>query len=184
MTKKQFDKEFIAEQERLLRSASFLINDEDLAEDIVQKTYCLGIEKLKSYKEQGAFFPWLNTIMRHIYFSDHKRNKRRRHIFESIKHEDLTTQMLDCRYLADAHIFNNSRKKRLKLAFNNIPFKYQRVLKLKVEEELSYKQIALREKIKYGTVKSRISRGKSLLKKCINEEFSKTDYSQENIKNR
>ncbi len=184
MTKEEFDKKFIENQERLKREAFFISHDEDTAEDLVQSSYCTGLKNIHIYQEKGRFLPWLVKIMKNIHFTKINVSRRKKTIIEiPIIIGKHTMQFADYRYLPENNFLLRNRQERLKWALNNIPYKYKKTINWVVEERLSYRQIALREKIKDGTVKSRIFRAKRILQKSMDKFSEKMVSYQDESRN-
>lgn len=135
--------------------------NEDLEQEVYIKTY----KNLDKYKEQNKFSQWICTIAANI-CRDYLRSAK-------FKNSTMTT--------GDEEIINNiaqnktpeiqySLKERQRLVLkeiNKLPKKLKETIVLYEFEDFSYEKIAQKLKIPEGTVKSRISSARKILKENL-----------------
>ena len=142
----------------LYRTAAAMLRDRNQAEDIVQDTY------LRAWKAFSSFTPgtncraWLYKILfREI--SHHRRNWFNRFQFcgpEALKL--LVYKAPQSEDLTDERILSALRK---------LPARFAEVLLLADVHDFTYKEIEETLNIRIGTVMSRLSRGRSLLRSYL-----------------
>ncbi|HYX28459.1 MAG TPA: sigma-70 family RNA polymerase sigma factor [Pyrinomonadaceae bacterium] len=152
-----FEAEAMPHAASLFRVALWLTRDQTEAEDLLQETLTEALSSFHRFAQGTNCRVWLVSIMYH------RQSKRRRaatrlqlvsnaeeHIAETIAFEPPTPQNL-----TDEEVLT---------ALEQLPRAFQEVVILADIEELSYKEIALAINVPVGTVMSRISRGRKLLR--------------------
>lgn len=135
----------------LYRYAYRLSGSAEDAEDLTQQTYLIACETLHQLRDPQAAKSWLCTILRRAFL------KLRKTHHELLPLED-TTEPAQPRNPADFD------EEILQQTLGELPEEYRSAVILYYFHELSYKEIAQALEIPLGTVMSRLSRGKSLLK--------------------
>ncbi|HOO73007.1 MAG TPA: RNA polymerase sigma factor [Spirochaetota bacterium] len=133
-------------------------------DDVVQETYLRAYKSLTGNRFRGdsALSTWLYTIARNESFRMNERLMREEKKFEKTVESIRETEPLST---VESGYEIEEFLGKIKL----LPEKYRSVIDL-VSQGLNETEIALRLSIKRGTVKSRISRGRQLLKKMYKEE--------------
>jgi RNA polymerase sigma-70 factor, ECF subfamily len=146
-----------------------MVRNEQDALDLAHDVYVKIFEKRGDYTFQAAFSSWLYRIAVNHTLNHLKRQKwffaRRSIIYKADE------------YL-DENLNNIEKKDDLRLAqalLNKLKPDYKACLVLRDLEELSYEKIADILKINVGTVKSRISRGRSDLRALYQKEVNKNE---------
>lgn len=140
--------------ENRLFKVAYTISPQD-AEDIVQETFLQAYLGIKKFKGDSSFYTWIYRIMMNIIYKRYRKEKK---IFKKIKISPQTDEEL---------------KERIREALRKIHPKFSEIITLFYFEEYSIKEISQILKIKEGTVKSRLFKGKRILKKILekNEPF-------------
>ena len=157
-----FEEEAMPQMDSLFRIAMWRVRDRATAEDLVQETMTEALKSFHRYEPGTNAHAWLVTIMLHT------ESKRRRklsrlevvadedkRIAETVAYEAPTPEGL-----TDEEVLS---------AISRIPHNYSQVVVLADVEELSYKEIAGALAIPIGTVMSRLSRGRKLLREELAE---------------
>lgn len=138
-------------------------------EDIAQETFIRAYQKLSTYDiERGASFSaWLFTIARNLAVNELRSGRRE---FAEIGSENiveaLTASQPDQQHLLE----QQERESRVRTAVDRLPEPFRQAVMLSYFGELSIQEIAWIEECSLGTVKSRIFRGKQLLKSLLANE--------------
>lgn len=147
MTKEKFTSMVLGCEETLYRiSVSMLKNERD-AEDAVQTAILKAFEKLSTLKEEKYFKTWLVRILINVC------NKQ---LKDSKKYVDNNCEINTSR------VTDNNLE--VRVAVENLPLKIRQVVVLHYIEQFSTKEISSMLKIPKGTVLSRLSKGRELLK--------------------
>ncbi|MGH8456127.1 MAG: sigma-70 family RNA polymerase sigma factor [Stenotrophobium sp.] len=146
--------------------ARWLTRDPHDAEDVVQEAYLRAFRFFAGFRG-GDGRAWLLTIVRNTFYTWWQQNRRggadvsfdetnAEHTEEEAP--DTNPEILLLR-LADQQLVGR--------ALEQLPVDYREILVLRELEDFSYKEIADIAGIPIGTVMSRLSRGRRLLKACI-----------------
>jgi RNA polymerase sigma-70 factor (ECF subfamily) len=141
----------------LFRTALRVVGDRTEAEDLVQEAY------LQAWKSFHRFTPgtncraWLYKILFNVI------HHHRRKWFNS-KIAKESDEMLEATLAYEPPVPEDLSDEDVLAAFERIPQSYREVVVLADVQELSYKEIAEALAIPVGTVMSRLSRGRKLLR--------------------
>lgn len=127
------------------------------AEDVVQETFIKVFEKIESFRENSGLYTWIYKIA--INLSRDKLRKKKDVVIlddEIIGSEDV-----------EAYVENNIDKETLKQELFKLHPIYMEVMILFYFDEFSIKEISALLDEKEGTIKSRLSRGRNILKDIL-----------------
>jgi RNA polymerase sigma-70 factor (ECF subfamily) len=141
----------------LFRTACKLLDDSARAEDVVQETYLQAWKSFERFEPGTNCRAWLFRIL----FNNihHYRRNWFKFLFVDIKEGELEERFANTppvpEELSDEDVLS---------ALENLPHDYRAVILLADVQEFSYKEIAEILKIPMGTVMSRLSRGREMLR--------------------
>jgi RNA polymerase sigma-70 factor (ECF subfamily) len=142
-----------------------LMRDHADADDIAQETFVRAYEALDRYDEQYRFTTWLRTIATRLAWNELQKRKRRRteagEAFENAA-EVVGGHAPD----AAEEASHGELERRFAAALEAMPAEHRAVLALRVQEDMSYEEIATALGIPVGTVMSRLSRGRAWLRRA------------------
>ncbi len=136
------------------------VKDRDTALDLTHDTFMKVWRYKSSYTEQGKFKSWLFRIASNLIKNYMKKNKKNVPLFKEFEYEDKKQSNLEKKDMVD----------KVENALDRIPKKYRVAVILRDMEGKSYKEIADILDIATGTVKSRISRGRKMIRNIIKNE--------------
>lgn len=153
----KFEAEALPHLNDLFRIALWLVRDQTEAEDLVQETYTQALQSFHRYEEGTHCRAWLVTIMYRAL------GKKRRHdarfpIASDAEWEraaQLASEQPTPQGITEIEILQ---------ALERLPLQFQEVVLLTDVEEMTYKEAAKLLGIPLGTVMSRLSRGRKLLR--------------------
>ena len=152
-----FEAEAMPHATSILRIALWLTRDQTEAEDLVQETLTEALASFHRFVRGTNCRAWLVSIMYHRHSKRRKATTRlhlvsdaEERIAETIAFEPPTPQNV-----TDEEVLG---------ALERLPRAFQEVVILADVEEMSYKEIAAAMNVPMGTVMSRISRGRRLLR--------------------
>ncbi len=131
------------------------------AEDIVEDVFIGFIKNIKSIRENTSPLSYLYRAV--INRSLNKLKKFNSNTIIEIDYHSLSPE---------EHYFKKKKIENVKNAIEELPPIFKEVVKLKIYDELSYKDIAKALNIKIGTVMSRLSRAKKRLKEKLNTDLN------------
>ncbi|OWU65528.1 MAG: RNA polymerase subunit sigma-70 [Armatimonadetes bacterium Cent15-Ar3] len=143
------------------------------AEDLVQETYVKAWRGFESYAPDRSFLNWLLRIMQRAYLDSRRREnpvRKAESLNALITPHDRDSQELqvaDDRITPDEELLREEYKDQLNKALDQLPDVYSTALRMCDLEGLSYSEIADHQNTTIGTVRSRIHRGRRLLKEAI-----------------
>lgn len=150
---------------RLYGLCRTLCQNPDDADDLYQDTWLKVHQKFDRYNPEYEFEGWLTRICVNTY-KDHWRKKKLSIIFD----------LFDSQEAKDAVLENAAAKEKedysdLRAAVQRLPDKFRLTVLLYYFKELDVEQTARILNIPPGTVKSRLSKARILLKEMITDEF-------------
>lgn len=152
-------------------SYSMLSSRED-ALDAAQEVFVRVYRGIGSFKEKSSFSTWLYRIITNV-CSDFLRKRRRTpntvSINASYDDEDKATDIPDTSPTPEEHAQLDERRRALYAALDELKEEYRVVITLFDIEGLSYEEIARITRVPVGTIKSRLNRARSALKKNLTE---------------
>ncbi len=148
------------------------LNDYEEAVDLAQETFVRVYFALDRYHTQYAFSTYIYRIATNLAISEIRRRKRRRvlsltGLFQSEDDSSIEFQPADTRILQDVEIVEDERSQMIGRAIATLPEKYRVPVILRDIEGKSYDEVAEIMELGLGTTKSRISRGRALLKEKL-----------------
>jgi len=142
---------------RLLKTCCLILKDEKDAEDIVQDTFLKVFKHINSFMENSSIYTWLYRIALNLCKDKLKSRK------DFIIYEDT----MEGNERVEKKVFDSIDREILKRELFSLNHIYKEILILFYFEELSIKEIAEILEEKEGTIKSRLSRGRILLRNAI-----------------
>lgn len=151
---------------KLLRYATYLIKDPDIASDIVQDTFIKAYINLYSFHLNKSFSSWIYRIVHNEAMNLIKRSKKSSTFTEL----DMTGDEIFVKFSTDKILDRNLLKADVRTCLRKVSIKYQEVLALYYFDDLKYDEISDILHIPTSTVGVRIKRAKAELKKaCQND---------------
>jgi RNA polymerase sigma-70 factor (ECF subfamily) len=153
-------------QKPVFRIVLRMVKSPDDADDITQDTFVRAYRGLKTFKEEFDFHPWLFRIgyNQAINFL----NKRKRQA--AVDLEDVPEKDIKTGPEPESPIQSASRQEllaRLDSALQRLPEEQRTVFLLRVQQGLSYEEIAETMETPKGTVMSRLARARMALRKYM-----------------
>jgi RNA polymerase sigma-70 factor (ECF subfamily) len=143
------------------------------AEDLVQETYVKAWKGFDSYIPGRPFLNWLLRIMQRAYLDSRRREnpiRKAESLNSMISPSDGEVQELpipDSSPTADEEVLHDEFRQELMAALEELPDVYRSAITMCDLDNLSYGEIAERQNTTIGTVRSRIHRGRRLLRDII-----------------
>ena len=138
------------------------------AEDLVQETLYTACRKFDQLRDSRKFKSWMFTILRnHFLKSQRKKDPVQPNEYEN--GVDYLSQLVSVSVQQDVAtvIEQKMEAETIQLTLNRLPEKYKTVLILYYIEDSSYQEVAEMLGVPIGTVMSRLSRAKQMMKKAL-----------------
>lgn len=136
-------------------------------EDLAQETFLRAYRNIANFNaDKGASFStWLITIARNLAINEQAKKRRREHPGRFMDmNQDYSEES------PEDILEKRSLYSRIHNAINSLPEKFHAAVVLSYIDELSLEEIAQIEECPVGTVKSRVFRGKQILRQILERE--------------
>lgn len=158
-------------QRQMYRVAYRLTGNHDDAQDLIQDALFEAYRNFDRFAPGTRFDRWLYRIMtnRHI---DRVRRGGRLPVLSLDQHEDgdgrdASWEVIDDEPGPDEQLVEDVIDERLERALHELPAEYRQAVVLADIEELSYEEVARIVRCPVGTVRSRLHRGRALLRERL-----------------
>jgi RNA polymerase sigma-70 factor, ECF subfamily len=164
-------------QGRVTNLVSRVLNDRECADDLAQEVFLRVYVHRRNYRHGSKFSTWLFTIAANLAKNEIRRRVRRRNWFsldaltEMLK--DSAIQLADPTEGSEAALEREQLQAAIARSIATIPEKYRLALVLRDIEGLPYEEIAQVLGVPGGTVRSRINRARSMLKRKLQPLLAK-----------
>ena len=149
-------------KDSLVNYLTHLVRSRDRAEEVAQDAFVRLYRNLDKYKERERLGPYLFRIATNIVVSEARREKRWTLLLPRLNASIRTTAPSP-----ETAVMTDEINARVSAAVGRLPVKYRAPLVLFEIEEWTYEEIGRALDLRIGTVKSRISRARSLLRRDL-----------------
>jgi RNA polymerase sigma-70 factor, ECF subfamily len=149
-------------KDSLINYLTHLVRSRERAEEVAQDAFVRLYRNADRYKEQERLGPYLFRIATNLVVTEARRQKRWNLLLPRL--HASTRQSAPP---ADSSLLTDEIQRQVNAALERLPVKYRAPLVLFEIEEWSYEEISRVLDIRSGTVKSRISRARDLLRRHL-----------------
>jgi RNA polymerase sigma-70 factor (ECF subfamily) len=135
---------------------------DDRVEDLIQRTMLAVVRSRDAFRGESSFRTYLFTIARHELYAQFRRQRR-----DAERFSPAEQSVADLGESPSAIVGQREEQKLLLAALRRLPLDLQVAVELAYWEDLTSEQMAAVLEIPTGTVKSRLRRGRELLRKHI-----------------
>ncbi len=158
-------KEYIEQyKDDVFRVALYYTKNRDDAEDLAQDAFIRAFTYFNRFKQDTNFKAWILKIMRNIFITQ---IKKKHYMYEHNEDQLVYSQATD---QTESQALDSLRTQEIKHAINLLPQEFKEVIILCELEGYSYEEIANIVNIPVGTVRSRLHRGRLLLRERLTEK--------------
>lgn len=159
-------------KEKLINYLYRMLGDYEEAVDLAQESFVRVFFAIDRYHSDYAFSTYIYRIATNLAISEIRKRKRRRvlsltGLFQFDDNSDAEYQPPDGRPHPEALLVSDELKRTIGKAISALPERYRAPIILREIEERSYEEIADILGLGLGTTKSRISRGRGILRKRL-----------------
>ncbi|WP_349409213.1 sigma-70 family RNA polymerase sigma factor [Pseudalkalibacillus sp. SCS-8] len=154
--------------EKLTRLAYTYVKDWGKAEDIVQEVFVTCYTKLDTFRGESSVKTWIYRITINRCHDYHRTWSFRNLLFT----DKISRMMKGDLHTPESDLIAKDEKQMVAKQVLSLPIKYREMLLLYYFEELSVQEISVMLLINESTVKTRLHRGRQLLKDVISSERS------------
>ena len=160
-----FRKIYDANIQLLFKVSYRIVNDEEVAEDIVHDSFIKMNEKKLVFQTLDDAKFWLIRVVKNGSLNYVKRKSNEKKVYERFLYEDHRKQSS-----GEEDYLKKETQQQTIQALNKLPEKLREILILREYAELNYKEIARVLGITEGNVKIRVFRAREQLAKIIGED--------------
>jgi len=178
---KAFECLLMRHKDKIHRFIYLKVRDQLLAEDIFQEAFIKIIRTLKagSYNEEGKFLPWAMRIAHNLVIDHFRKSNKMKMISESSSKSD-DFNIFSTLSLTDLNIEDQITSEELKTQMVNLiehlPDTQRDILKQRIFQDMSFKDIADQEEISINTALGRMRYALINLRKLIDKHQLVTDF--------
>lgn len=151
----------------LLGTALRLTRSREEAEDLTMEAMVRAYEAFERF-DGSNFKAWMLRIITNLYINRYRQKQRGPHL-GSLEDENALEPVGSEEEIPDRVLFDNIVGAEVERALSQVPEDFRIAVVLSDIEELSYQEIADITDVPIGTVRSRIARGRSILRRLLAE---------------
>lgn len=150
-----------------------IVRDRSEAEDVLHDAFVAVNERASQYAaERGSVIAWLVTLVRNLSIDRTRRRERRGTLAREILPHEPPASVRDPERLTS----EASEREKIRRALESLPAAQRQTLEVAFFEGLSYPEIAARESVPLGTIKSRAARALAALREALVREGVTLDH--------
>jgi RNA polymerase sigma-70 factor (ECF subfamily) len=144
----------------LVNYMTHVAGSRERAEDLSQEAFLRAFTHADRYRANGRFTAWLFRIATNLAYSE---SRRRRRWGDRVDRVRVWLGMVETRS-ADLKIQGTEEQRAMQAALERLPDSFRAAVVLREIEGWSYADVAAALDVPEGTVKSRVNRGKAMLR--------------------
>jgi RNA polymerase sigma-70 factor (ECF subfamily) len=138
-----------------------IVRDQSEAEDVVHDAFIAVVERVDQFRpDRGSLVAWLVTMVRNLALDRSRRRTRRAQILDDEVRHEPPLPVLDPEQIS----WVAREREAVRAAMSKLSDSQRATLEIAFFEGLSYPEIAARENVALGTVKSRAARALGALR--------------------
>ncbi len=151
-------------QEKVRNIIFSIFNDTDMVDDIAQEVFIKVYQALQNFRFESSFYTWVYRIAVNK-CRDELRKKKVKRFFSFNSFEKTTNLKIE--NMATTTFDDENLRGVIEESLKKLPEKFRMPIILKDIDGMSYDEIAEVLECEVGTVKSRLSRGRTMLKEIL-----------------
>ena len=177
---KAFEVLLMRHKDKMFRFIYLKLRDKMLAEDVFQETFVKIINTLKlgTYNEEGKFLPWAMRIAHNLVIDHFRKSSKVRLISESSSMKDdfniFSTLSQEDKNIQEVMSYEELEKQMVGLV-DHLPPTQRDILKMRIYNDMSFKDIAEAEDISINTALGRMRYALINMRKLIEKHQLVTD---------
>ena len=179
-SEKAFEVLLMRHKEKIYRFIYMKVRDQLIAEDIFQETFVKVINTLKlgNYNEEGKFLPWAMRIAHNLVIDHFRRSNKMKMISESSSTKEdfniFSILPMEGKTVEQQMTYNELENQMVSLV-EHLPESQKGILKMRLYQDMSFKDIAELEDISINTALGRMRYALINLRKLIEKHNLVTD---------
>ena len=177
-----FEKEMIPHLDSLYNFAIRLTSDPIDAEDLVQDTIVKAFRFFGSYEKGTNAKAWLFRILKNSYINNYRKKSKQPQQVDydevSTYYENIRSEQSDTTDMEDI-LYRDMLDDQITRPLQRLPEDFRTVVLLCDVEGFTYEEIANMLDVPIGTIRSRLHRGRNLLRVELEEYADKRGYNKD-----
>lgn len=167
-----------ANNQRLFRIARGILRDDAEAEDVVQDTFIKAFTNAGALRDASKISAWLGKIAVNLARDRLRQMARRARVFEPSRDADVVSinhmfqEDIDQRYSPERLTAMGDVRRMIETEIDQLPDGFREVFVMRVVEQLSIEETSALLDLPQGTVKTRLLRAKTRLRKGLEGRLS------------
>lgn len=163
-------------QQKIFSKIFFMVNKQELAEDLFQETFLKVINTLKGgrYNEEGKFLPWVLRIAHNLVIDHFRRDKKNQTISPNIGGPDDDFDLFQIIQNDDENVEDLMIKDEIESELINLldylPEEQRQVVYMRHFQDLSFKEISENTEVSINTALGRMRYALINLRKIMTEK--------------
>lgn len=151
-----------------------MVRNVDDAEDLTIEAFAKAFKNLARFKKDYTFSTWLFRIATNNAIDFIRKKKLETYSlntsFTDDSGESVNIDVEDQNLTPDEEAINTQKIELVRMFVTRLPAKYQRLVKLRYFDELSYEEIAVELDAPLGTVKAQLHRARELMYELVKDK--------------
>jgi len=158
-------------QQGVFTKILFVVRDQEIANDLFQDVWIKVVQVLKSgrYVEEGKFGPWVMRIAHNAAIDHFRRNKKRRMVRPTEEFDIFETLTNDAPSVED-RLVESEILQELQRLLPALPEEQREVVKMRLEHNLSFKEIAEETDVSINTALGRMRYALINLRRMVEDQ--------------
>lgn len=158
-------------QQGVFTKIHFVVRDEEIANDLFQDVWIKVVQILKTgrYVEEGKFGPWVMRIAHNAAIDHFRRNRKRRMVRPTDEFDIFDTLSTDAPSVED-RLVQEEILQELRQLIPSLPEEQQQVVQMRLEHNLSFKEIAEETDVSINTALGRMRYALINLRKMVEDQ--------------
>jgi len=157
--------------DHLYRTAFYLAKERDEAQDLVQETYARALDSYRRYTLGSNMKAWLTKILYNLFFDRYREKKRWIRVEDPSRDSEETPDYWETVAAGDpgpeSDLLTEERNTEIAEALGKLPEEFRSPILLVDMGDLSYAEAAEILSCPVGTIRSRLSRGRKVLRRSL-----------------
>ena len=158
-------------QQGVFLKINFVVRNEEIANDLFQDVWIKVVQILKTgrYVEEGKFGPWVMRIAHNAAIDHFRRNRKRRMVRPTDEFDIFDTLSNDAPSVED-RLVQEEILQELRQLIPSLPEEQQQVVQMRLEHNLSFKEIAEETDVSINTALGRMRYALINLRKMVEDQ--------------
>lgn len=158
-------------QQGVFLKINFVVRNEEIANDLFQDVWIKVVQILKSgrYVEEGKFGPWIMRIAHNAAIDHFRRNRKRKMVRPTDEFDIFDTLSNDAPSVED-RLVEDEILQELRQLVPSLPEEQQQVVQMRLEHNLSFKEIAEETNVSINTALGRMRYALINLRRMVEDQ--------------